>query len=183
MTTQTENAIGSATQTVGGYVTSITGTSNQITASASTGAVTLSTPSVGWKYAKASPTATAVKAMRATPIQLVAAGGANTFHIVNRFIIEHKHDATAYASGGVVFIQYDSTTAGGGVKATITTSANSLTGTTTCWANAASADIDRPTLTTVINKGLYVSNITGAFTTGTDTVIFHVFYTTISTTV
>jgi hypothetical protein len=183
MTTNTSSDIGSATQTVGGYITSITGTSNQITASASTGAVTLSTPGVSLQYVKISPTATAIKAMRTTPIQVIAAAGANTLILPQETLIEHVRDGTAYAAGGSIRLQYDSTTLAGGVAASESVIADAITNATARFNYIAYTASSNTAGSTTVNKGIYLTNITAAFTTGTDTVNIYVWYVTISTTI
>lgn len=112
--------------------------------------------------------------MAATPVQLVAApAGATQNIIVHKVMFTMTRTATAYASGGVIEFQIGNTATGAGTATTATVAASVLT-----TAGAAT------TYNTVIpvsyvgtpQTGLFISNQTGAFTTGTGTAIVDIWY-------
>jgi len=90
------------------------------------------------------------------------------------------YGAAAYAAGGVAAVQYDSTANGAGVIAstTIAAAAFQVTASTGFVFNGG---VVPQTFTTTVNKGLYLSNITGAFTTGDSNFVAHVWYKVIPT--
>jgi len=121
--------------------------------------------------------------MYAGPKLLVAAGGANTLHIVHDVVYEVNYVAAQFASGGVVAVQYDLTANGAGTAASATVSAATFNGYAADSAVGALGALASAASTTVVNKGLYLSNQTGAFTTGDSTLNVHVTYSTVTTTV
>ena len=112
-----------------------------------------------------------ITGMYATPIQLVAAPGAGKVLIVQEAILyTNSTGQTPFGGGGATKIQYDSTANGAGTNTLTTTiSAANIT--------AASSQVlgglipSTTALTGVTNKGIFLSNATGAFTGGTGTVI------------
>lgn len=132
------------------------------------------------KYATVSISAAAFNGMYATPIQLVAAGGANTLLVLDQLQLVMTYNSAAYAAGGTAAVQYDSTANGAGVIAS-TTLAN-----TAFQAAASSTFTMNPGVVvlpfaTTVNKGLYLSNISGAFTTGNSAMVAHVWWRQIAT--
>lgn len=121
--------------------------------------------------------------MYATPKLLVAAGGANTLHIVHDVTYEYNFVTTATAAGGAVAVQYDSTANGAGTLASAATAAATFNGYVADSTVGAAGALASSASTTTVNKGLYLSNLTGAFTTGNPTVNVHVTYSTVTTTV
>lgn len=119
------------------------------------------------------PTA-GVLGMFAAPVQLIAAPGASNAILIHKCSIEVLSTGqTAFASGGVVAPQIDSTANGAGVKytttlpaATVNAATNSLTQLGDTGAN----------ITLVANKGVFLSNATGAFTTGTGSLVVELWY-------
>lgn len=109
-----------------------------------------------------------ILAMYATPVQIVAAPGAGKILVADTIVTEWVPTATQYAAGGAVIFQYDSTINGAGVNTCNTTIAAAIV-------NAATEDttILRGSGTVAaaasgfLNKGLFISNASGAFTTGT----------------
>lgn len=109
-----------------------------------------------------------ILAMFATPVAVIPAPGTGKLIIPDVIVTEWVPTATQYASGGATIFQYDSTANGAGVNSCNTTIAAAII-------NAATED------TTVLrgsgtiaaassgflNKGIFISNATGAFTTGT----------------
>ena len=138
------------------------------------------TPSL-LQHVQIAMTAAEFNGMYAAPKLLVAAPGANKLVVVDKVLLNQTFVSASYASGGVVAPQYDSTVHGGGTAASSATIAaatingiasNSIVGLTGLTAVTASAAL--------INKGIYLSNATGAFTTGDGTWTVDVWYHTIS---
>lgn len=121
--------------------------------------------------------------MYASPKLLVAAGGANTLHLVHDVTYEYNFVTTQTAAGGAVAVQYDSTANGAGALASAATAAAVFNGYTADSTVGAEGALASSASSTTVNKGLYLSNLTGAFTTGDPTVNVHVTYSTVTTTV
>jgi hypothetical protein len=119
----------------------------------------------------------------ATPYVLVAAGGANTLHIVHEVVYEVNYGTVQFASGGAVAVQYDSTANGAGTLASATVAAATFNGYTADSTVGAAGALATGASSATVNKGLYLSNATGAFTTGDSTLQVHVTYSTVTTTV
>lgn len=105
-----------------------------------------------------------------TPVQLLAAAGANTLILLERaFIYTASTGQTAFASGGVGIIQYGNTAHGAGT--------NALSGTIaaaniTAAANQSIMGVGSVSaLSSVSNTGLFFSNQTGSFTNGTGSTV------------
>lgn len=136
---------------------------------------TLIVPATNLRYATVAITAAEFNGMYAAPKLLVAAGGANTLLVLDKLDLLMTYVSANYAAGGVVAVQYDSTANGAGVIASSTTAAAAF---------QAAASTGFPfnmgvvaqTFSTCVNKGLYLSNITGAFTTGDSTFVAHIWY-------
>lgn len=127
------------------------------------------------KYATVSISASAFNGMYVTPIQLVAAGGANTLLVLESVDLVMTYGSAQYANGGVIHVQYANTTLGAGIIASSTQAAANV-------ADAAStalhfnAGIVKQPLSTAVNLGLFLSNVSGAFDTGDSTFVAHVRY-------
>jgi hypothetical protein len=133
------------------------------------------------KYVAVPITAAEFNGMYAAPKLLVAAGGANTLLVLDQLQLAMTYNSAAYAAGGVAAVQYDSTANGAGVIASSTLAAATFqaAASTTFTMNAGVVALP---FTTTVNKGLYLSNITAAFTTGDSDMVAHVWYRTIPTT-
>jgi len=110
-----------------------------------------------------------VTGMFATPVQLIATPGAGKLILVQEASVYTASTGnTAYASGGVAIIQYDNTANGAGTNAMATTiaAANITTATSKVLAGVLPSTT---ALSGVTNKGVFLSNQTGAFTNGTGT--------------
>lgn len=133
------------------------------------------------KYAAVTITAAQFNGMYAAPKLLVAAPGANRLLVLDKVILAMTYGAAAYAAGGVAAVQYDSTINGAGVIASTTLAAAVFQATaSTAW--TFNAGVVAYPFATTVNKGLYLSNITGAFTTGDSDMVAHVWYKDIPTT-
>jgi hypothetical protein len=131
-------------------------------------------------YAAVPITAAEFNGMYAAPKLLVAAAGANTLLVLDRVVLAMTYDSAAYAAGGVAHVQYDSTANGAGVIASTTLAAAAFQDTASTTYSFNAGVVEYPFATTV-NKGLYLSNITGAFTTGDSDMVAHVWYKVIPT--
>ena len=116
----------------------------------------------------------------AAPHLLLAAGGANTLIVLEAAQVLMTYVSAQFANGGVAHIQYDSTANGAGVIASSTqAAANFFDAAST--ALAFNQGIVKQPFTTAVNKGLYFSNVTGAFDTGDSTFVVHLWYRVIPT--
>lgn len=131
------------------------------------------------QYTNVAVSAAEWNGMYAAPKLLLAAGGANTLHVVHKAVFEVDYGGAQFANGGVVAIQYDSTVNGAGIAA----SADLAAATVNAWAadNIATLVGAGTGLATMVNKGLYLSNDTAAFDTGTSDINVHLWFSTITT--
>lgn len=130
-------------------------------------------------YVAVAITAAEFNGMYGAPKLLIAAPGANKLIVVNRMALAMTFNSAQYASGGVVAAQYDSTVHGAGVLATTSEQASDFTGaaaSTTFLFNGASGNASQALFSSSVNKGLYLSNATGAFTTGDSDMVAHIWY-------
>lgn len=126
-------------------------------------------------YLSVAITASQFNGMYATPIQLVAAQGANTLIVLDQLQLVMTYAGVAYASGGTAAVQYDSTANGAGVIASTTLIASTFTAAASSTFTFNPGVVVLPFSTTT-NKGLYLSNITGAFTTGTSNMVANIWF-------
>ncbi len=122
-------------------------------------------------------TAANLQAMYATPV-LVVPAVSNKAIVVNSVEFVITRTATAFTSGGVVAVQYNSTANGAGTSVQSSTIAASVVtgaaGTTyTVRPPATLSDIATASIKGI---GLYISNATAAFATGTGTAVLRVTY-------
>lgn len=154
---------------------------------ANTGAVTLANNAVTsakvatnlLQYATVAITAAQFNGMYATPKLILAAGGANTFISVERAVLAMTFVSANYAAGGVVGFQYDSTAHGAGVAATNTEAAADFfaaASTAFSFNGVFGNTVAIAPFSTSVNKGIYLSNLTQAFTTGDSTFVCHIWY-------
>ena len=132
------------------------------------------------QYAAVPITAAEFNGMYVAPKLLVAAAGANTLLVLDKVVLAMTYNSAAYAAGGAVHVQYDDTTLGAGVICSNTLAAASFQGVASLSIPLDNLTAEYPFATTV-NQGLYLSNITGAFTTGNSPMVAHVWYKTIPT--
>lgn len=127
------------------------------------------------QYTTVAITAANFNGMYAAPKLLVAAAGADTLLVLDKVQLLMTYNSAAYAAGGVAAVQYDSTANGAGVIASSTLAAATFQPTASTGWNF-NAGVVAETFSTCVNKGLYLSNITGAFTTGDSDMVAHVWY-------
>lgn len=119
--------------------------------------------------------AAAFNGMYAAPVQLVAPGGANTLLVLDKCILTETYNSAAFAAGGTVAVQYDDTVNGAGVIASTTLANTAFQGTASTNLIMNGGVVPAP-FATCVNQGLYLSNITGAFTTGDSDFVAHVWF-------
>lgn len=141
---------------------------------------TLRVPLSVINYTTVSITASQFNGMYATPKLLVAAAGANTLLVLDKMDLLLTYGTAAYASGGVSAVQYDSTANGAGVLASTTNTAAAFQ-VTASTGFVYNGGVVPQTFSTCVNKGLYLSNLTGAFTTGDSAMVAHIWYKVIPT--
>ena len=115
-------------------------------------------------------TAAQFNGMYAAPKLLVAAPGSNNMIIVNSMQLVMTYGSAAFANGGVVAAQYDSTADGAGVLATNSEAAADFFATASNVFNfisSAGDTVGALPFSTCANKGIYLSNATAPFITGT----------------
>lgn len=132
------------------------------------------------QYAVVPITAAEFNGMYAAPKQLVAAAGANTMIVLDRVELLMTYNSAVYAAGGVAAVQYDSTVNGAGVIASSTNAAANFQAAASTGFPFNQGAAVQPFATTV-NKGLYLSNLSGAFTTGDSPMVAYVWYKVIPT--
>lgn len=139
----------------------------------------LDVPNTNLIYATATISAAEFNGMYAAPKLLVAAPGANKLIVVERMVLAMTFVSADYAAGGVVAAQYDSTVHGGGVLATNSEAAADFfaaASTSFAFVGASGDTVGALPFSTTVNKGLYLSNASGAFTTGDSTFVAHIWY-------
>jgi len=119
-------------------------------------------------------TAAQIFAMYTTPITLVAAQGANRILVLESTVLAPSNALTTdFTSGGVVFVQYTATTAGGGLAASGTVAATEFTSdaetTTSIFMPLTTSGNSAVAATLIPNAPLCLTNATGVFATGTIT--------------
>lgn len=115
-------------------------------------------------------------AMYTTPVSIVPAVSGKSI-VVDSMEFDITRSATAYTSGGVVAVQYSNTANGAGTATTATIAATVVTGaagrTVTARIPVNQSDIASAS---IVGIGLFISNQTGAFATGTGTATVTVRY-------
>lgn len=134
----------------------------------------------GMNYTTVAITAAQFNGMYVAPKLLIAAPGANKLLVLHRLDLLMTYVSANYAAGGVAAVQYDSTANGAGVIASTTLSAATFQAAVST-GFVFNLGVVPQTFSTCVNKGFYLSNVTGAFTTGDSTFIAHVWYSIIAT--
>ena len=132
------------------------------------------------RYASVAVTAAEFNGMYAAPKLLIAAPGANNLIIVDQMELVMTYVSANYAAGGVVAAQYDNTVHGAGVLATNSEAAADFQAAASTTFKFNGGVVLAP-FSTSVNKGLYLSNATGAFTTGDSTFVVKIHYRIIAT--
>lgn len=140
---------------------------------------TFPTNSVSSLIATVPLTAAQFNGMYAAPVQLIAAPGANMMISVDKVVLQMTFGSADFASGGVVAAQYGNTIHGAGTAATNTEAAADFfaAASTVFQFNGISGNtVGALPTANVSNAGIFLSNATGAFTTGDSTFIAKVYY-------
>jgi hypothetical protein len=132
------------------------------------------------QYASVAVSAAEFNGMYAAPKLLIPAAGVNTLLVLDRVVLAMTYGSAAYAAGGVAAVQYDDTANGAGVIASTTLAAASFQDTASTVYSFNAGVVEYP-FATCVNQGLYLSNITAAFTTGDSDMVAHVWYKVIPT--
>ena len=121
----------------------------------------------------------------AAPHLMLAAPAAGTYYVVHGVHYEFDYGGAQFANGGVMGVQYDSTVNGAGLLAHIGIAAAVVQGVSADFIVGAAgfniAGLVGGAATGIVAKGLYLSNKTGAFDTGTSDVRVHITYSTVTT--
>ena len=177
--TATNNALSDVASTAGSGFTA----GNFVSAADSGGSIQDSGFNVSnvLQHARVTLTAAQWNGMYATPVQLVAAPGANKINVVEQITLGMTFVSAAYAAGGVVGAQYGNTAHGAGPAASSTeAAADFFAGASTMFRLGSGLSTGAP-FSTCANAAIYLSNLTGAFTTGDGTWIVDVYYRTVAT--
>lgn len=131
-------------------------------------------------YTTVAVSAAEFNGMYAAPKLLVAAGGANTLLVLDKLELVMTYGTTPFADGGVAAVQWANTANGAGVIASSTLAAATFQAAASTTFTFNGGVVAAPFATTV-NQGLYLSNITGAFTAGDSDMVAHIWYKVIPT--
>lgn len=140
---------------------------------------TLAVPNTNLIYTTVAITAAEFNGMYAAPKLLVAAPGANKLLVLEQMDLLMTFVSADYAAGGAVAVQYDSTVHGAGVLASnAEAAADFFAGVSTAYqfTPVSGNTVGALPFSTTVNKGLYLSNLTQAFTTGDSTFVAHIWY-------
>jgi hypothetical protein len=125
-----------------------------------------------------------IEAMYATPVQILAPQGAHTVIAVYNIIMEYIYNSTPFSAGGTIYIQYNNSAHAGGIQIwqpliSITTSGSKIV------YGGASDFLDGTygVQGAIVNQGLYISNLSAAYTTGNSSAKITVYYIVLPTTV
>lgn len=131
----------------------------------------------GLYHKQISLTAAEINGMYAAPKLLLSAPGSGKSIAIAKVIFKITRTATAFANGGAAIIQYDSTVNGGGTQACDSTLASTvITGAAGTSHSIRNGAVISDSTATIVNKGIYLSNATGAFDTGTGTATVDIWY-------
>lgn len=127
-------------------------------------------------------TAAQFNGMYATPVQVIAAPGANNAIIVNHAVLNMTYVSAQYAAGGAVGLQYGSSAHLAGAAASATEAATDFTGAAASTLFRFGAGLSTgAAISSAANAAVYISNDTAAFTTGDSTFKLWVWYEVIPT--
>jgi hypothetical protein len=128
------------------------------------------------QYAAVALTSAQIKAMYTTPVQIIAAPTAGKLIRIKEVTVDYSFLTAQYTGGGVTNLQYDSTANGAGTAASATIAAATIN----AWAAnntlGLAGDLADSASTTTVGKGIYISNKTGVFATGSGTINLVVAY-------
>lgn len=128
------------------------------------------------QYVKVPVTAAQFNGMYAAPFVMIAAPGANKMIVVKQAVLAMTFVSAQYAVGGNVALQYDTTVHGAGALASVVTANTVIQGYAASSSLAVAGDAASGASSAKVNKGIYLSNDTAAFTTGDGTWNVHIWY-------
>lgn len=132
------------------------------------------------QYLEVDLTAANALAMFGAPVQVLAAQGANTLILVEHACLAMDYNTTAYAAGGAIGLQYGNTANLAGEAATATIPAANFQGAADT-ADMVAGILASGVFTGCENLGLFISNLTAAFTTGNSPLKLHIWFRVIPT--
>ena len=122
-------------------------------------------------------TAAQVNTMFTTPVQLLPPPAAGSFYVVTQAILINENGGTAWTSGGAITIGYSNANPGSPNALSGTIAATFLTSPTVKQIiTLAGAQIASAAESTVDALGIYISNATGVFATGTGVLKIRLIY-------
>lgn len=125
-------------------------------------------------------TSTNILNMYATPVLVLAAPGAALTYQVYGFAINYTYSTAAYAAGGNVTLQFGNTAHAAAGVMTNTMANTVFNSATNTYAYATGSGVIVTGTQAYINTALYISNASGAFTTGSGTASLTIYYQVIS---
>lgn len=120
-------------------------------------------------------TAAQILGMYAAPVSIIPAPGTGKLIIVGRITGTVIYGTAQFAAGGAIGLQWGSTVHGGGAAASTTLAAATLNGYAASNTFELTPD-NTDALATTSGVGIYISNATGAFTTGDSVLLLNVNY-------
>lgn len=127
-------------------------------------------------------TAAQFNGMYATPVSVIAAPGANKVIIVNHSILNMTYGSAQFAAGGAVGLQYGNSAHLAGPAASATEAATDFTGASASTLFRFGGGLSTgAAVSSAANAAVYISNATGAFTTGDSTFKLWIWYEVIPT--
>ena len=127
-------------------------------------------------------TAAQVNTMYTTPVELLPAPAAGSFYVVQQAILVNENGGTAWTSGGAITIGYSNANPGSPNALTGTIAATFLTSPVAKQIiTLAGAQIATALESTVDALGIFISNATGVFATGTGTLKVRLLFTIVTT--
>ena len=123
-------------------------------------------------------TATQIKALYDTPVQLIAAPGSGKLILIDNILWDIAFVTTQYTAGGVIAAQYGNTAHGVGPVASGTLAAASLNGVAASGylSNGGISGSLSVTAAASLNTAVYLSNATQDFATGDSTATLYIRY-------
>lgn len=122
------------------------------------------------KHVRVPVTAAQLNGAYAAPFELIAAPGADLQIWVQRAALHVDYGGTPFADGGAIALQLNATANGAGVLVSEALAAADLIAQTADGSVYLQGVQDWADDADTVNEGLYLSNLTGAFTGGTNTV-------------
>lgn len=135
----------------------------------------------GVRHVRVSLTTGNITGMYATPVEIIAAPGANKAIVLQSYSVTKLLNTTAFANGGAAQLQYGTTNHAGGQAIGATIAATFVNNAASVFAFRGGADLTSVALTAVANTSVTISNATGAFDTGDGSAFVDVFYTVVDT--